>query len=406
MYYSAIVALAIMILSIENHDLLFKRSKNIETHTWKVYRKLLYAVLTYYITDVLWGVLYSYKLTELVFIDTTIYFIAMAIGVLFWTQYAIEYLGEKRKFAIFLEHSGRTFFVVVTLIVVVNIFIPILFWIDEPCEYHAGLIRYIQLATQIVLLSMTSLFTFSVATRRDGATKRRYLTIAWFGLIMAIFLTIQLKFPLLPLYTVAYMLGTCMLRTFVVNGEKEEYKEELERAYEREKRQIEELKSARVIAYKDALTGVKSKSAYVEVEEEKNTEIRKGTATEFAVAVFDLNGLKMINDTYGHERGDEFIKSGCQFICKQFKHSPVFRTGGDEFVAILENADYENRAELQDDFNKIMSTHDGVEKVVVAMGMSDFIPGSDYTFNDVFVRADQKMYIRKNELKKGKGYET
>jgi GGDEF domain-containing protein len=51
--------------------------------------------------------------------------------------------------------------------------------------------------------------------------------------------------------------------------------------------------------------------------------------------MFDLNDLKHINDRYGHERGDEYIVNCCRLICQVFKHSPVFRIGGDEFVALL-----------------------------------------------------------------------
>ena len=89
MYYSAIGLLAVMILLIENRDILFKRGGAFATPAWRAYRRFLYTVLVYYITDVLWGVLESRKLAGLLFADTTVYFVAMAAGILCWTQYIV-----------------------------------------------------------------------------------------------------------------------------------------------------------------------------------------------------------------------------------------------------------------------------------------------------------------------------
>ena len=200
------------------------------------------------------------------------------------------------------------------------------------------------------------------------------------------------------------MLGTCLLHKFVIGDEKDEIYTELEKTVEREKKQYEELLNTRLLAYKDALTGVKSKLAYAEFESKKNSDIENGRNLEFAVSVFDVNGLKEINDTLGHKRGDQFIMDACAIICKHFKHSLVFRIGGDEFVVLLERDDFDNRAELIESFNRIMECPDDTEwPVVIAMGIADFAEGQDKSFYDVFVRADQLMYERKRELKsKGK----
>ena len=86
-------------------------------------------------------------------------------------------------------------------------------------------------------------------------------------------------------------------------------------------------------------------------------------------------------------------------ICKVFKHSPVFRIGGDEFVVILERDDYENREELIELLNvrsKQLSKEIGT---TLAAGISDFDPDTDETFLAVFTRADKLMYTRKVEMK-------
>jgi diguanylate cyclase (GGDEF)-like protein len=151
------------------------------------------------------------------------------------------------------------------------------------------------------------------------------------------------------------------------------------------------------MANRDALTGVKSKHAYIEAEDRINEDIRNGSEGEFAVAVCDLNDLKLINDTKGHKAGDEYIVKACQIICKVFDHSPVFRIGGDEFVAILRNSDYENRAELRDRIGESNSSN--TDGVIIACGIAEFDKERDSFLADVFERADEAMYNNKKELK-------
>ncbi len=95
MDYSAISILALLILLIENQDILRSRNESFNVPAWKVYRKFLFAVVAYYVTDIAWGILESNKLSVLLFADTTVYFIAMAAGVMYWTKDAVTYLDEE-----------------------------------------------------------------------------------------------------------------------------------------------------------------------------------------------------------------------------------------------------------------------------------------------------------------------
>jgi hypothetical protein len=63
------------------------------------------------------------------------------------------------------------------------------------------------------------------------------------------------------------------------------------------------------------------------------------------------------------------VKSACQLICEIFKHSPVFRTGGDEFVVIINGQDYPNRDELVDSFNQQVEKNLKEGKVVIYGGI-------------------------------------
>ncbi|MBP5737276.1 MAG: amino acid permease, partial [Acidaminococcaceae bacterium] len=154
------------------------------------------------------------------------------------------------------------------------------------------------------------------------------------------------------------------------------------------------------LAYKDALTGVKSKQAWAEQASGINRLIEADAANDFALLVCDINGLKYINDHFGHNAGDDYICSACRLVCTHYKHSPVYRIGGDEFLVLLEGQSFEEREELLARFNRKMEENLAAGKVVVSAGMALYHPEVDTTVFDVFERADGMMYQRKYELKK------
>lgn len=167
-------------------------------------------------------------------------------------------------------------------------------------------------------------------------------------------------------------------------------------------RRERELTEAHERANRDALTGTKSKHAYVDAVSEINIKIEMKKSEPFAVAVCDVNGLKTINDTQGHIAGDRIIKNAAGIICNIFKHSPVFRVGGDEFVVIMQGSDYEQREKLYcalEDSNLANAETGGV---VIACGFSEWNETEDERFEAVFDRADNFMYENKISLKSKK----
>ncbi|MBR2798674.1 MAG: amino acid permease [Clostridia bacterium] len=149
----------------------------------------------------------------------------------------------------------------------------------------------------------------------------------------------------------------------------------------------------------DPMTGVKSKHAFLKKERDIDAAIAGGVVREFAIAVCDVNGLKKINDTLGHKAGDEYICKASRLICEIFKHSPVYRTGGDEFVVILTDRDYAVRKELMKVLHDQSVSHISTGGVVVSGGLSGFVAGEDVSFHQVFERADALMYEEKQLLK-------
>ena len=542
-YYSTIGILALLILLIENQDILLNLNESFSVRAWKVYRKYLFVIIVYYLTDITWGILESYKLSALLFADTTVYFIAMAAGVMYWTKYTVTYLEEERYlFGRFLLHSGRIFALCVTILSVVNLFTPVLFTVDQDCAYKALNIRYVILGIQILLLLLISAYTFtSIARKRHAAGKwKKYRTLGLFGLLMAAFLTAQLWYPYLPLYAIAYLLGTCLLRASVIGDEKEEYRIMLQEADRRMEQRlaeeraleehtaftrisalggeylsiyivdpetehyheysantayksfglpaegedffnltkalsrslvyrkdlkrfmhaftrenvlseieraglfvltyrlviqekpvyvqlkcamVEEAEGCRLIvgindvdaqvkqeqeyekrliqaeekAMIDALTGVKSKYAYMEAEAQLDHQIETQSQPPFAVVVLDVNDLKKVNDTSGHQVGDQYLREACRMICQTFKHSPVFRVGGDEFAVIAQGHDYEHIDQLIRGIEELNRESTRAGGAVVACGMARFT--DDTSVASVFRRADMDMYANKQRLK-------
>ena len=151
----------------------------------------------------------------------------------------------------------------------------------------------------------------------------------------------------------------------------------------------------------DALTGVKNRHSYFNQEEEINQQIEANTAaninTEFAITILDVNDLKHVNDTLGHQAGDKYIQDACKIICGIFKNSSIFRVGGDEFAVISQGADYESIDELVEKLNVHNLEALSTGGVVIACGMSKY--ENDTSVAPVFERADLKMYENKNELK-------
>ena len=181
----------------------------------------------------------------------------------------------------------------------------------------------------------------------------------------------------------------------VVNEQQKMMEESLRRELDQKMR----LQSAMEMAYRDSLTGVKSKNAWKEAQQRMDERIQEGSVTGFSIVVFDLNDLKQINDSRGHETGDEYIKEASRLICGSFKHSPVFRVGGDEFIALLEGQDYIGQEELLERFEKQVLVNMERGRAVIAFGSSRYIPQLDHSIRDVSERADAAMYKEKTLLK-------
>ena len=285
------------------------------------------------------------------------------------------------------------------IILIVNFFQPIMFeFINE--EYKPRIFRSVFLIAHCVMYAVVSIYAFVVTLLSSNKNlKVKRILVSLLGFVMAAMVIIQLQLPYIAIYSFGYLLCLLLAHTFVVAAQRQELNDALEEGYDREQKQKAELNSTLALAYTDPLTGVKNKHAYVELEDKIDKLIADGEMKNFSVVVFDLNDLKLINDKLGHYAGDKYIIDAVKIIQHFFPDTTIYRFGGDEFVALLEDDNYQNRHDLLDLFNRKVDGNYQTGEPIISTGLSDYIPGKDNTYRAVVSRADERMYIRKKQLK-------
>lgn len=161
-----------------------------------------------------------------------------------------------------------------------------------------------------------------------------------------------------------------------------------------------ELARVSMMATRDALTHVGNKAGYNQYLKGLKTDLEK-EPEPFAIIIMDVNNLKLVNDTYGHEKGDIYLIRCCSLICEVFRHSPVFRIGGDEFAVVLRGLDYRNRVALIEQARQKYRKNAGDEsldpweRTSAALGMAEYDSAHPTTIEEVANLADQIMYKEK-----------
>ena len=225
--YSVIGLIAIAIQLIINFKVMFRPEKTSNQKAGAQYRYLMLAFFAYYITDAMWGILAGLNWIPALFIDTTIYYIAMSSAIVFYYGYIVEYLEMDGILARIFSNLGIDFFILEVIALVVNFLYPCFFWFDETGAYIAGPIRYIALWIQVGMFAASSIITFVEVFKSKGKGTRRHLAIFFFSLTMLIAILFQERYPLLPFYALGCLLGSCILHVYVVGDETREYRDML-----------------------------------------------------------------------------------------------------------------------------------------------------------------------------------
>ena len=223
-----------------------------------------------------------------------------------------------------------------------------------------------------------------------------------FFTVIAIFVVRRIVAPLKKLTDASVRLSAGDYGVEILHGNTREvdllstaFEDMAKRLYEREE-------LLRRSANIDPLTGLQNTTAYTSYMAEFKKEI-EASASEFGIAMLDLNNLKETNDEYGHRAGDELIRATANIISEVFSDSPIFRIGGDEFLVLLLGEALASCEELFDKFKALcvgaFVDDEGNIPVSVALGFAKFDPDRDAGFKDVFKRADENMYTDKRRVK-------
>ncbi len=181
--------------------------------------------------------------------------------------------------------------------------------------------------------------------------------------------------------------------------------------------QVEELKKEikrlKKLIHHDPLTGALNRKGFIShvtpfLEEaifaqrkvEKRASLR---IKSFSVLFIDIDNFKEINDTFGHQAGDEALKKVVDIINKSIRHSDfVCRWGGEEIVIALLGPNEMSARYIAEKILKavetkvVLTTPSGEHKVTVSIGVSD-ISRSIELLEDIVNRADKAMYVAKSE---------
>ena len=221
--YSVIAVLAIAIHLIINFNMIMKR--DVTTLRGARYRSFLMAILAYYITDASWGVFAGLGWTHVLFLNTALYYIAIAVTVLTWCNFVVAFLDISGWKARIISWAGYAILSMYVVLLTSNFFNNCIFLFDENGDYAAGPLRYLIFHPLVILnVLMAALVLIKVYAKRDSIGRRNFV-VFMFCLAMSAAIVLQIAWPLWPYYAMGCLLGTCILHVFVVEGERAELRQ-------------------------------------------------------------------------------------------------------------------------------------------------------------------------------------
>ena len=181
MPYSVFVIVALTIHVLINIVTFIKKDNVVAN---KQYRMFVVAIAAFYLTDILWGIFESSKNSAALYIDTIIYFLMMGATIWFWTNFIVNFLEGNKAFSLVLRIVGGLFFLAEAVLLIVNIFVPTLFTVDENAVYTAYATRDIMLWLQIGLYALITIYCVVFIIAKKVTNYLRYIGISLFGAVM------------------------------------------------------------------------------------------------------------------------------------------------------------------------------------------------------------------------------
>lgn len=222
MYYASFGMLALILHLIINYEAITKKRDEITSVPLLRYRHFLFAIMIYYVSDILWGFFEESRIVVLAYSDTVLYFISMALSVLVWTRYLVAYIGQNGSRSRALLYTGWTLFTLTVLTLIVNFFYPVIFDFTAQEGYIPLPARYVIFTVLFLLHATLSVYAFLTSLKRTGKDKIQYLTVSVSGAVMSVFIVLQTMYPWLPYYAVGLLVSTCLIHVFVEEDKKKD----------------------------------------------------------------------------------------------------------------------------------------------------------------------------------------
>lgn len=149
------------------------------------------------------------------------------------------------------------------------------------------------------------------------------------------------------------------------------------------------------LSYHDLLTNALNRNAFMDV----LSQFRPGQYASAGIIYIDINGMKEINDFYGHHQGDKILITTVAKVFNLFKPDELFRIGGDEFVIITYDM---QEADFQEKFNLLRNIFCEKTTLPFSIATGSCWSNSPSDLNTLLQQADSAMYTDKKKFYYGK----
>lgn len=385
----AITALVCMlqIILILNRTRTTEYKETIDTHLCD----MLYFFAAFCFVDALWGLCYSQSF----FISSSGFMIVSygyqsmaALSAFVGIGYGVYYLSppEKEKKVI----NCIRFILLGTqfIILLSNIWNHEAFYVDNQGNYFMGSLRIYMYSLQFSYYVLFILYGL-IKLYRGVEDRTKVKTVISFSLVPLLFGIGQYAFYDVAMYSMGFLLSAFVIYSYNVTAQREDFLKE------RANRLMHDV-------YIDALTGLHNRRAY----EDDLIKLQMGEIPQNLVYIsIDVNSLKVINDSMGHEAGDELLRGAvfCMSTCLG-SYGKIYRTGGDEFISII-YAGEEQLDQILADFEKTVDAWSGesVKELSVAYGLVTRAEAMGKTLMEIANEADKRMYHNKAQYYAKKG---
>lgn len=155
----------------------------------------------------------------------------------------------------------------------------------------------------------------------------------------------------------------------------------------------------------DGLTGLYNQRGFLNLAEQ-HLKLAQRTNKGFLIAFLDLDGLKQINDKFGHQEGNQALVETANILKETFRHSDIIaRIAGDEFVVLAIDVSDDSAEIITDRLLKKLNAHNAKNDLYglsISLGIACYDPKNPCSIDEMLSQADALMYEqkRKNELRR------